>query len=298
MDDLLGTDGEAKVRALLESSDDQPDSGEALDEGKDYEQKESEAEEEAPDDAEDKGETETEVEESETGIKDDDQPQYEVKVDGETMKVPLKELIAGYQRQADYTRKTQELAQQRQAFEQENATLKRLAEVIERDPQTLEFIKRRLFEMRFGKPYTPQAEEQVRNEREINQYRSEALISRFATAHPEVNDEQLLQVVQYAGKVAAGDPDKILDAMEIAYKALEAQSVNDKLRELEEENKRLKAQKRDEYRESRTTIAPRVQGKGGSTPRNRGKAVTLDGEGGTISAKEAALKMLNSMQGD
>jgi hypothetical protein len=33
-----------------------------------------------------------------------------VKVDGEEIKVPLKEALSGYQRQADYTRKTQELA--------------------------------------------------------------------------------------------------------------------------------------------------------------------------------------------
>ena len=36
-----------------------------------------------------------------------------VKVDGEEQFVPLAEAVAGFQRQADYTRKTQELAQQR-----------------------------------------------------------------------------------------------------------------------------------------------------------------------------------------
>ena len=36
-----------------------------------------------------------------------------IRVDGEEMVVPLSEAIAGYQRQADYTRKTQSLAQQR-----------------------------------------------------------------------------------------------------------------------------------------------------------------------------------------
>lgn len=40
-----------------------------------------------------------------------------VKLDGEELKVPLSEAIAGYQRQADYTRKTQELAEQRQALQ-------------------------------------------------------------------------------------------------------------------------------------------------------------------------------------
>lgn len=40
-----------------------------------------------------------------------------VKVDGEELNIPLSEAIAGYQRQADYTRKTQELAEQRQALQ-------------------------------------------------------------------------------------------------------------------------------------------------------------------------------------
>ena len=40
-----------------------------------------------------------------------------VKVDGQDQEVPLKEALQGYSRTADYTRKTQELAQQRQQVE-------------------------------------------------------------------------------------------------------------------------------------------------------------------------------------
>ena len=40
-----------------------------------------------------------------------------VKLDGEELEVPLSEALAGYQRQADYTRKTQELAQQKEQFQ-------------------------------------------------------------------------------------------------------------------------------------------------------------------------------------
>lgn len=40
-----------------------------------------------------------------------------VKVEGEDVEVPLREALSGYSRQADYTRKTQELAQQRQQAE-------------------------------------------------------------------------------------------------------------------------------------------------------------------------------------
>jgi len=40
-----------------------------------------------------------------------------VKVDGEELEVPLREALSGYSRTADYTRKTQELAQQRQGVD-------------------------------------------------------------------------------------------------------------------------------------------------------------------------------------
>jgi hypothetical protein len=42
-----------------------------------------------------------------------------VKVDGKAEKIPLKEAIAGYQRQADYSRKTGQLAEERRSFQAE-----------------------------------------------------------------------------------------------------------------------------------------------------------------------------------
>jgi hypothetical protein len=53
-----------------------------------------------------------------------------VKVDGEEISVPLNEALQGYQRQASYTKKTQELAAQRQ--EAENAL--RLAQSVQANP--------------------------------------------------------------------------------------------------------------------------------------------------------------------
>jgi len=62
-----------------------------------------------------------------------------LKVDGEELDVPLKEALSGYQRQADYTRKTQELASQRESL-QHAATL---AQALERDPMgTLDVLAR------------------------------------------------------------------------------------------------------------------------------------------------------------
>jgi hypothetical protein len=54
-----------------------------------------------------------------------------IKVDGEMVEVPLSEALAGYQRQSDYTRKTQELSKQKQDVQTASA----LAEALARDPQ-------------------------------------------------------------------------------------------------------------------------------------------------------------------
>jgi hypothetical protein len=55
---------------------------------------------------------------------DTNEPEYEVVVDGQKVKVKQSELLAGYQRQADYTRKTQELAEQRRQADAMMAALK------------------------------------------------------------------------------------------------------------------------------------------------------------------------------
>ena len=55
----------------------------------------------------------------------DDEPQeartYKVKVNGQYEEVSEDELIAGYSRQSDYTRKSQEVAEQRKLFEQQTS---------------------------------------------------------------------------------------------------------------------------------------------------------------------------------
>jgi len=62
-----------------------------------------------------------------------------VQVDGQEVTIPLQEAIAGYQRQADYTRKTQELSEQRKQV-QFAATL---ADALEKDPAaTLQMLQR------------------------------------------------------------------------------------------------------------------------------------------------------------
>lgn len=74
---------------------------------------------------------ESEEESDESGSEDDEQGQqqargrhFTVRVDGKEQKVTESELIAGYSRQSDYTRKTQALANDRKGFEQEQGSVR------------------------------------------------------------------------------------------------------------------------------------------------------------------------------
>lgn len=66
-----------------------------------------------------------EEEAEDVGATDDEQEELSedtlvtVKIDGKTQQIPLKEAIAGYQRNADYSRKTAALAEERRMFEAE-----------------------------------------------------------------------------------------------------------------------------------------------------------------------------------
>jgi len=66
----------------------------------------------------------------------DEDPMVPVNVAGVEQEVPLSELIRGYSREADYTRKTQSLAEERKAVEQERSQLMLASrEAVERSAQ-------------------------------------------------------------------------------------------------------------------------------------------------------------------
>jgi hypothetical protein len=88
-----------------------------------------EVEEEAPESEEEgqaEEETEEEVEEEELEIVAEEDLKYTIKVDGKDYEVGIDELKSGYQRQADYTRKSQALAQQRKETENIQSERQRL----------------------------------------------------------------------------------------------------------------------------------------------------------------------------
>lgn len=78
---------------------------------------------EAADEADDEGadDDEAEADEDEEEADEEEIQLVTVKIDGKEEQIPLSEAIANYQRQADYTKKTQVLAEQRKAVEQEAA---------------------------------------------------------------------------------------------------------------------------------------------------------------------------------
>ena len=71
------------------------------------------------------------VDNLETSTEVPQEPAYTVKIDGEEQQVSLEELQQGYQRQADYTRKTQEIAAERDRLQQAEA----IVSALEHDPE-------------------------------------------------------------------------------------------------------------------------------------------------------------------
>ena len=79
---------------------------------------------------------------------------YLVKIDGEEHRVSLEELQSGYQRQSDYTRKTQELASERERLAQGEA----IVQALESDPQGAVSALADAFGVGMGNQNTVQAE--------------------------------------------------------------------------------------------------------------------------------------------
>ena len=91
---------------------------------------------------------EYEAEEAEQGEESYEEPQqtpkYRVKVDNEELEVDVDELIKGYSRTSDYTKKTQALAEQRKAIEAEKAKIAEAARLRDQYAQRLQVIEQML----------------------------------------------------------------------------------------------------------------------------------------------------------
>ena len=116
-------------------------------------QEAEEVEEEAPEEEEGQAEEETEeeVEEEEFDVVAEEDLKYTIKVDGEELEVGIEELKNGYQRQADYTRKSQALAEQRKETESIQSERMRL----EQERQMYANVLQMLQEQHPQNPKTP-----------------------------------------------------------------------------------------------------------------------------------------------
>jgi len=74
----------------------------------------------------------------------DEKPRYKVKASGEEIEVTLDDLIKGYQREADYTKKTQTLAEQRKQVESERVVIEQAKKERDQYQQRLSVIENAL----------------------------------------------------------------------------------------------------------------------------------------------------------
>ena len=153
-------------------------------------------------DSEDSEEVEQEVE----------QPRYRVKVDGQESEVTLDELVKGYQREADYTKKTQSLAEQRKAVEAERQAVEQAKQLRDTYAQRLQIIEQairsqaqgeNLEELKETDPigYAVKVAEKAENEKKLMAIQAER--ARIAQMQQSEQAQQLQSIVaQEAEKLA------------------------------------------------------------------------------------------------
>jgi len=203
----------AEIVAALSETDDDSSTPEAPDEG----------EPEQPDE----GDVEVTEPDGEQAEQPDEQPQepeqtYAVKVGGQELQVPVSELVKGYQRTADYTRKTQQLASERRQLEtadqllraldaNPHATLAALAEHYQVDPSMLDEAppgptpeQLRLAELeqwrqeQFAEQQSAAVDAEIgRLHHEYGDFDDEDLFG-FAVAHDMRNLEMALRAMRYS----------------------------------------------------------------------------------------------------
>ena len=169
----------------------------------DFEEQDEELvdEEELEYDDEEDGEEETEVEEIE------EQPVYRVTVDGSEIEVTQDELINGYSRQQDYTRKTQELANQRKTIEQQaqelsqrDALYKQLLPKMEAELQASTVDEPDWKTLVDEDPVAYVREQQIWNEKKEKLEATKAERQRLEKEAYEEQQKQLVQFVQEGQK--------------------------------------------------------------------------------------------------
>lgn len=141
--ELTVRDAATQFEGFLSAGEESTDQPETIEAEASEESVEEEMVEESTDDveedtmeAQDEGDEEVEYEEEEL-----ETPTYTVKAAGEEKQVTLDELMQGYQLGADYTKKTQEVAEQRKAVEAEAKAVQEAKQVRDTYAQRLQAIE-------------------------------------------------------------------------------------------------------------------------------------------------------------
>ena len=144
-------------------------------------------------------------------------PTYRVKVGKEEVEVPLDELLKGYSRTADYTRKTQEIAETRKAIEAERVKIEEANKLRDTYAQRLQLIEQMLNQQESGEDlatlketdpigYATRVAEQVEREKQLAAVRAEQ--QRIAQQQQAEHSERLKQhLAQEAQKLAEAIPE-------------------------------------------------------------------------------------------
>ena len=122
---LLGSEEEEPKSEEEQPSDKEESIEETQDESLDEVSEDEELEEESEEDESEESEEES----------DDDEALYAVRIDGEEHEVSLGELVKGYSRQSDYTKKTQALSEQRKGFDEATASYQAQMQTIQEERQ-------------------------------------------------------------------------------------------------------------------------------------------------------------------
>lgn len=146
---LTQDEAEARFAALLGGG---AENEEQYDDADNVEDDSEEAEGEEPEDDEEDAEGEDEADDDEESEESDAQGKeqlFTVKVAGEELQVPLSELLNGYSRQADYTRKSMAVAQARKELET------KAAEIEGERAQMIQFLEGQVAAMQQQQPAQP-----------------------------------------------------------------------------------------------------------------------------------------------
>lgn len=197
------------------------DTEEAVDTGAeaqttDEETQEVESEELESEELQDESEENSEEVEAEEEDAEEEAPvetKFVVKVDGKELEVDKEELIRGYQREADYTRKTQKLAEERRQVDSE---LKQVREEREQYAQVLSQLKQKVQEFEPAEPDWDklEAEDPVEYARQWTHFqRRQQQKAAIAQEEARLNSLRQIEQEKHIKELLTAERDKLLERL-------------------------------------------------------------------------------------